>query len=56
MPALSLKYENPPRLVPPKQEGDLSMIVEETKGGSNQGKYHSVRFHTNRRFRREMRS
>jgi hypothetical protein len=42
LPAISLKYENPPRLVPPKQDGDLSIIAEETKGGGNSNKYHSV--------------
>jgi hypothetical protein len=47
LPAISLKYENPPRLVPPKQGGDLSMIVEETKGGGASNKCHSVSLNFN---------
>lgn len=44
LPAISLKYENPPKLTPPKNHGDLSVIQEETKQqeGSHSNKYHSV--------------
>lgn len=31
LPAVSLKFENPPKLTPPKKQGDLSVIQEETK-------------------------
>ncbi len=47
LPAVSLKYENPPKLTPPKKQGDLSVIQEETKQqlqekGSLKNKNHSV--------------
>jgi hypothetical protein len=53
LPAISLKYENPPKLTPPRaKEGNLSVIVEESKHNT---KYHSVCcFVIDPDFRREM--
>jgi WD40 repeat protein len=52
LPAISLKYENPPKLTPPRNQvgnegnGDLSVIVEETKhqekGSVHKKKYNSA--------------
>jgi len=50
LPAISLKYENPPKLTPPRDQagngGDLSVIVEETKH-QEKGSHHNKKYNSN---------